>query len=61
MRGARCGGFGGVSGEKLGAEFREVNFLGVGCFGLIFTEDHGASEVLDAFFDDVAKDFHHGY
>ena len=35
MRGAGEEGFGGVGGEELGAEFCEVDFLGVGCaFGV---------------------------
>lgn len=60
MRGARQGGLGGVHGEQLGAEFGEVDLLGVGgAFG-VFAEDHGAGEVLDGFFDDVGEDAHHG-
>jgi len=47
------GGVGGVEREQLGAQFGEVDFLGVGAAVGVLFQDHGPREVLDGFFDYV--------
>ena len=43
-----------IGAQEFGAEFREIDFLRVGGFFLVFAEDHCAGEVLNGFFDYVA-------